>query len=161
MLVYIIGYAMVYSGDIKRMQDRGNAAITRIREWSRSLTCTESELVRAISSDIEGKPHVAEGTESESGFNALAQICFARLGGTPEVYEYQMSIRYVSQLVEQTSKLNTAAGREHTQDSRVRGLRRLALKVEEIRMRDSKNPDALQKGEDVIFKNQEKDVNSL
>ncbi|MBP5545175.1 MAG: hypothetical protein ILM98_13955 [Kiritimatiellae bacterium] len=136
---HVFAYAMAYGRDEARMAERGRDALRSVKAFARTLTCTPARLLEAVMTPYaDMPPHVedpdADDEERES-VAKLARAAFCAIGGDLRAYEYQMSIQTVVDLLRQHARQSLAAGDDPANHPRVDALRRLGLKVEEIRAR--------------------------
>jgi hypothetical protein len=133
-----LAYAMAYGRDDGTALDlTGREAEKAVKGWFRGLRATRRELTEALSqiiaqSEGDEMPPTADAPGEMSAGNMSAFLC-AAAGGTPEMWERQVSSAYVLEMFRAVIKQNQADDRPATGDPRIEATKALAWYVHQIR----------------------------
>jgi len=145
-----LAYAMAHGRDDGPALDvTGRAAHEAVRSFARRLRCTPAELTEALAqvlaqSETDEMPPAGEPAGEMSAGDMSAFLC-AAVGGAPEVWERQVSMPYVLQLMRTITQQNRADDRPVAGDPRVEAVKALAWYVHQIKQ-SRKQPGAASNG---------------
>jgi hypothetical protein len=131
-----LGYAMAHGGD-----DLATIGAAEVDAWFRSLKCRRGELDLAIAACIEQdeQPETpTRDTDHAPTPGELSATMMAAVGGTPEMWERQVSIGYVRAVLE-TLGAQHSAGTSHVPPSVARATMALGMACERIKGRGRKD----------------------
>ena len=131
-----LGYAMAHGGD-----ELATIGAAEVDTWFRSLKCRRGELDLAIAACIEQdeQPETpTRDTDRAPTPGELSATMMAAVGGTPEMWERQVSIGYVRAVLE-TLGAQHSAGTSHVPPSVARATMALGMACERIKERGRKD----------------------
>jgi hypothetical protein len=115
-----------------------------VRAWRDKLTCTRGELdvaiMQVVSQDADAElPRRKD--EEKSSHHSLVATLIAAAGGTPDMWERQMSISYVRRVMDAIIAHNAERGKSDDGDPRLRAQVALYWAAEKIRRRHQAEAD--------------------
>lgn len=109
-----------------------------VRQWVRKLTCTRGQLDVAISEVLAQDTEADMPPEKQDAKHSaipLTATLLAAVGGTPEMWERQMSIGYIRRVMDAVVMQNTEQGKSSASDPRLRAQVALYYAAEKVRKR--------------------------
>ena len=133
-----LAYAMAYGrGDGSELDQMGREAEKAVHGWSRGLRCTRGELTEALAqvisqSETDEMPPSREESRGMSAGEMSAFLC-AAAGGTPDLWERQVSSAYVLEMFRAIMAQNRADDRPMPGDPRIEATKALAWYVHQVK----------------------------
>ncbi len=133
--LFVLAYCMANGRKQDAFEAHGKAALKDVYKWARQLRCNTADLLQAVNDVLGDAPRVtfSNGDDEEKQESAayLAQMAMAIFGGNPAVWEYQLSISAVADILQKHYAL-TQSGNGANRKT-VEGLRKLSKYVNDLR----------------------------
>jgi hypothetical protein len=143
-----MAYSMAHGRDIPTECYDIKIATDTVRVWSRQLRVTPAELDCAISEMLEQEddgveqPPTDSDEDTSTTLQELAAVMVATAGGSPEMWERQVSIRYVCDMLTTITAQNQVENRPSDADPKIRAEKALGYAIMRVRDRHAQEQDA-------------------
>ena len=139
-------YALAYA--LQHGRDEGNAldigpckAAAILMAWRARLRCRHQELVEAIAQCVEQDTQPEDPADAKQPgmtYGEFSALITAQAGGSPLIWERQVSIGYVRAMLTAIMEQNKADDKPNANDPKIRAIRALGWVSELIRQRHKK-----------------------
>lgn len=142
--LFILAYAMA-NGHNEAALIEGKEGLKAVKQWARKITCTTADLIEAINDVLGDRPRIEltkkkadEEEEQASKVPVYLLETATAIFGNPDMAAYQLSMEFVANIIHRHFVLNATANGGKVIDSKTTdGLRKLAIFVDELRMKSN------------------------
>lgn len=135
--LFLLAYCMANGRNQDAFSAHGREALKAVYHWAKKVRCNTADLLNAVNDVLGDAPRVtfANSNEDEKSESAayLAQMAMAIFGGDPAVWQYQLSISAVADILAKHYALNQRGGKSNAKT--VEGLRKLSKYVNDLRVK--------------------------